>query len=278
MKRVSLNETISPLSRLRRRPVKLECASMESSILVKAFKLIEALADREDEAGLADLAQQATLAKPTAHRVLRALCEMGYVDRGETGQYRLGQNLVRIVLGRQHQRLLAAARPVVTRVNQLTQETVNLGVLQHGRVVYLYVLEGTHPLRRVATPHESHPFYCTALGRAIAAQLPETQREALVSATEVVPMTSNSVNTSAKLRQILQETQKHGYAFEDGETDIGVTCIAAPIFDGPEVVAGISVSMPTARLDAADRRETYAMIKDAAARISTTLQQQRGTK
>lgn len=251
---------------------------MESSILLKAFRLIEALADRDDEAGLADLAHQASLAKPTAHRVLRALCEMGYVDRGETGQYRLGQNLVRIVLGRQHQRLMTAARPVVTRVNQLTQETVNLGVLQHGRVVYLYVLEGTHPLRRVATPHESHPYYCTALGRAIASQLPPTQRDALLNSVEIVPMTPNGINSTAKLRQVLDQAKKQGVALEDGETDIGVTCIAAPIFDGAEVVAGISVSMPTARLDAADRQETFGMMKDAAARISATLQQQRGMK
>lgn len=245
---------------------------MESTVLMKAFRLIEALADQEAEAGLADLAAQAALAKPTAHRVLKSLCEMGYVDRVDSGQYRLGQRLMRIVLGRQHQRLLAAARPVVTRVHQLTQETVNLGVLQHGRVIYLHVLEGTHPLRRVATPHESHQYHCTALGRAIASQLPEDQREALLANTELVPMTPKGVTQLSKLKQFLEQSRKLGYAVENGETDIGVTCIAAPIFDGSEVVAGLSVSMPTARLNAADQQEIVGVVKDAAARITTALQ------
>jgi DNA-binding IclR family transcriptional regulator len=240
-------------------------------MVVKAFRLIEVLAGDDGGKSLAKLAQAANLTKPTAHRVLNVLSDMGYVDRVGPGVYRLGHRLLRIVLGRENERLIAAAKPVVSRLHELTGETVNFGVVQHGWVVYLVVIECTQPLRRVASPNESHPFYCTAIGRAIVAHYLPEQRERLLAGAKLERRTPHTVTRLDELKKILEKTRASGIAVEEGETDVGVTCMAAPVFDAGRVIAGLSVSVPTARLDASDRQELYRIVRDAAARLTDIL-------
>jgi len=240
-------------------------------MVVKAFRLIEVLAGDDGGQGLAKLAQGANLTKPTAHRILNVLSNIGYVDRVAPNVYRLGHRLLRIVLGRENERLISAAKPVVSRLHELTGETVNFGVVQHGWVVYLVVAESTQPLRRVATPNESHPFYCTAMGRAIVASYSQDERDHLLATAKLERRTPCTVIRIDELRRILDKTKVIGIAVEEGETDIGVTCIAAPVYDNGKTVAALSVSVPTARLDASGRQELYSIVRDAAARLTDIL-------
>ena len=240
---------------------------MESTVLVKAFRLLEAMAAERGDKSLAELAQLTHLTKPTAHRILRSLADLGYVDHSGGGIYRLGDRLLRIVLGRDQERLIAAARPILTDLRETTGETVNLGILQDRRVVYLLSVESSYPLRRVAGGHETHPFHCTALGRAIAAYLPAGQLERLLAA-DVERRTPHTVVDARALKKLLALTKTRGYAIEENETDPGVTCLGAPVFHEDRVVAAISVSAPSSRAMPDVRSEWARHVRDAAARLS----------
>ncbi len=145
---------------------------MESSSIVKAFSLVELLAELKGSGSLNQVALGTGMTKPSAHRILRCLVELGYVQHDSGGIYRLTPKLHWVALGRSDRRLASVADPLLRRLHQQTAETVNLGVLRRNRVVYITVLESSHPLRRVAEPHESDPIFSTALGRAIGAFCP----------------------------------------------------------------------------------------------------------
>jgi DNA-binding IclR family transcriptional regulator len=220
---------------------------MESTSLVKALGLLEALAGEPDGRSLAALATEVGLAKPTAHRILKTLTALGYLERTATGVYRQTPQMNRLISSEQHRHVLELAEPILRALHEKTRETVNLGVLRYDQIVYLQVLESTQPLRRVATKNSVDPFYSTALGRAIASHLPETQRTSLVNVARLKQRTTHTNIDRKSLVGILDQAASDGYAMEVDETDVGVTCIGAPILEQGIAIAAISLSVPTAR-------------------------------
>ncbi|WP_234698865.1 IclR family transcriptional regulator [Poriferisphaera corsica] len=179
--------------------------------------------------------------------------------------------LQRVITGKDDQRLMNCAEPLLWELHAETDETVNLGVLSEDRVIYLKVIESAQPLRRVAEVNSTDPFYNTALGRGIVSQLPMEEREAIVQRANLVPRTDKTVADKQRLREILDAARRDGFAYEQDESDMGVTCLGVPVFENNRVVAAMSVSVPTVRMD--DKR--YAIIvdllKSAATRLSDML-------
>lgn len=220
---------------------------MESTTLVKALALLEATATGPAGRSLAELATEVGLAKPTAHRILKTLTTLGYLEKTSAGIYRQTPSVKRLVSDDPTRLLLAVAEPHLLDLHERTLETVNLGVLRNDRVVYLRVLESPRPLRRVATPESVDPFHSTALGRAIAAFLPAPQRASLLQCARLEPTTSRTSTSRRALGAILDKVAREGYAVEVDETDVGVTCVGAPVLVGGVAAAAVSLSIPTAR-------------------------------
>jgi DNA-binding IclR family transcriptional regulator len=163
-----------------------------------------------------------------------------------------------------------AAGEQVRGLHVRTKETVNLGMLRHDRVIYLEVLECVLPLRRIAT-RTSDPFHTTALGRAIAAHLPREKRQRLLAKARMERRTPATIVDRRKLLEMLDRVVEQGHAIEIDETDVGVMCVAAPIFAGAEVAGAISVSIPTARVTTASRASLVKLVRRAAAAASSRL-------
>lgn len=220
---------------------------MECTTLVKAFNVLETMAVLGEESGLADIAEAAGLPKPTVHRVLSTLVELGYVDRLSLGVYRLTSRLRMITGDVRDYRLIEAADASLHALHQSTGETVNLGVLRQRQVVYLRVLQSNHPFRRIVHEDACDPYYCTALGRVIAANLPADRQQSLIKGTAFRKRTDHTVADVEELKDRLALARHRGCAIEENETDLGVICIAAPVFEDQSVVAAISISLPSAR-------------------------------
>lgn len=244
---------------------------MESSVLVKTFAILETLSAAKQAMTLAGVSEQCGLAKPTAHRVLNDLSTMGYVERVDTGMYRLSEKFFRLASGTGQEQLVIEAWPVLQDLHEETDETVNLGVLRRDRVVYLRVIESTHPLRRVVEPGSVDPFHSTALGRAIASQLPERSWERLLAHANVESRTEGTHTDRAEIQRLLIKARKDGYAVEIDENDIGVMCIGSPVFDNSGVIAAVSLSVPSARTDAERRKSLIEAVRLSAQRLTESL-------
>lgn len=244
---------------------------MESSAVVKAFALLEASASVPSGLALGDLAAIVGLNKPTAHRILKTLSALGYVEKSGFGQYRQTAQVRRLIGPAEDERLLTAAGPYLQRLHRDTQETINLGVLRSGRIVYLEVLESPQPLRRVATPNSVDPFFSTALGRAIVALLSTPQRDLLLASGPWQPRTASTLVDPEALRAELSRVARQGYALEKDQTDVGVTCIGVPILNSGSPIAAVSVSLPSARADSATETKLVEAVRATARKIERQL-------
>jgi len=237
---------------------------MESSVLVKAFALLEVLADAGDALALGEAALRARQSKPTARRVFQSLIALGYVSQDADGKYRLTGKLRQMGLGPADRWLVAAALPAVRKLHASLGETVNLGVLRQGRVWYLVVLESDHPLRRVAAVQESDPFFSTALGRAIVAFEDAPVRKFLLRQVPLERQTPATIVEPKAIEKVLVDTRKNGFAVESDQTDLGVTCVSAPILSQGRAIAAISISVPTARFNAHGQERLVSAVQKAA--------------
>ncbi|MFI4877073.1 MAG: IclR family transcriptional regulator [Blastopirellula sp. JB062] len=244
---------------------------MLTTSLGKAFHVLEVLAGADGDLPLADIVAELGYHKPTVHRLLQDLVELGYVSRIGKGKYQLTGKLRRLALGKLDDRLIEAADPFLRELHDQTGETVNLGVLRGISIRYLQVLESRHPFRLVVDANTKDPFYSTALGRALTSQLSMEDWDGLISHAKVKPRTPQTVVDLEKLREIHLRVKQDGYAIEQDQNDIGVTCIGAPICEKGEIVAAVSVSIPTARVDSNSQPKLIESVKRTAEAITARL-------
>ncbi|HWL07866.1 MAG TPA: IclR family transcriptional regulator [Planctomicrobium sp.] len=244
---------------------------MDTSSLGKAFHVLEVLANAEGEMPLVAIVNELGFHKPTVHRLLQELVKLGYVSRIGKGKYQITPKLRRLSLGRLDDRLTEVADQFLRELHDLTGETVNLGVLRGTNVRYLRTLESRHPFRRVVESTNTDPFYSTALGRALTSQLSDAEWNELIERTKLIGRTPHTVVDPEELKKIHHEAQNLKYTIERDQNDIGITCIGAPVFENDDLVAAISVSLPTARANLGSQSELIDAVRNTADKISQQL-------
>ena len=221
---------------------------MSIAVLDKAFSVLEVLARTGRELTLAEVAEEGRLPKPTLHRILRSLRDLGYVEQADRrGTYRLSGRLSSLREYARDGAVRTRALPIMTRLQREFDETVNLGMLEGIFVRYVHVMETSQALRWIVKPGARDHFNTTALGRAIVANLPDEQQERLV-----VKATSRRAERM-RLKQELAVTRERGCAIEEEETVAGVVCVAASLGWMGEPLAAISVAVPVHRFRPARR-------------------------
>src|SRR5690606_30796276 len=143
------------------------------SALQKAFQILEHMATVED-AGVAEISKSLKLAGPTVHRLLVSLTELGYVAKDQKSQrYSLSLRVLQLtgpLLNRLNVR--KCAQPHMDRLAAQWKETVNLGIRQEHRIIYVHTVRSVEPLRIEIPLGEQLDPHCCALSKAILAHLP----------------------------------------------------------------------------------------------------------
>jgi IclR family acetate operon transcriptional repressor len=235
-------------------------------VLTKTFRIIEELQAAPTPLSLKEISEQTSINKSTALRILAHLEIQGYVERDAHGGYRLAGLLLKLGTRSSFEvNLRDAAGPPLREVWRLTQETVNLGILDGLEVVYLDSLESPESFRLVASAGTRAMAYRTALGKAIMAHLPAEQADALINAFSYQPYTPKTVTSAAQLRKELARVRREGYAIDDEESVVGVRCLAVAVLNHEHrPIAGISISGPISRMSDARLAEFAAVIRTAA--------------
>jgi DNA-binding IclR family transcriptional regulator len=221
---------------------------MSIAVIDKTFSILEVLARTGRALTLAELAEENRLPKPTVHRILRSLRDLGYVEQAARGgTYELSARLATLREFGRDEAVREKVRPLMARLHTEFNETVNLGFLEGIYIRYGYVIETTQPLRWIVKPGARDQFHTTALGRVIVAHLPEEQQARLVAkACSTLPARGRKA-ARARLEKELAATRARGFASEDEETVVGVACVAVPLIGMGEPLAAVSVSVPVHR-------------------------------
>lgn len=246
-----------------------ERASGGVQSLERAFDLLEVLADAGGVLGLSDLAARSGLPMPTIHRLVRTLVKMGYLRQDASRRYTLGPRLIR--LGESAGRLLGSwARPYLAELMESTGETANLAVLESGEVVYVGQVPSRHSMRMFTEVGRRVQPHCTAVGKALLAQLPDDQAARAVGPGPLTAHTAYTVTEPAELLRQFADIREQGYAVDDQEQELGVRCIAVVVPGAPTATA-LSVSGPEGRIRAMDEKELVATAQEIASRLGAAL-------
>jgi IclR family KDG regulon transcriptional repressor len=242
-------------------------------VVSKVLRIFEILHGVPEGMHLRDIAKQAAINKSTAYRFLAHLESEGYVFRDDEGAYTIGLKLARLGSGIAfHATLRKISRPVLQNLAHITNESINLGALDGQEVLYLDVMESPHSFRLVSQVGTRRPLYCTGLGKAMLAYLPEEEREYLLASMNFERFTPHTLIKLPSIRKEMVNTIRRGYALDDEEAVLGSRCVAAPILDARgKVFASISVSGPITRMDRNKTQLFGSTVRDAGRSISRRL-------
>jgi IclR family acetate operon transcriptional repressor len=223
----------------------------EVAVLHKALDILEFLANGET-ATVLELCAATAITKPTAYRILATLERRSYVAKtGQVRRYALGPGLHGLTRSvRSTVDLIAAARPAMRALWDEFGETVNLGLLNNGRILYVDILESAAGLRTTVELGASDHAHSTALGKSILAGLDEAEALRALDGVELVRRTPRTIVDVGAFVQELAATRERGYAIDDEENEVGSRCVAAAIARGGGVplAAALSVSGPAMRM------------------------------
>lgn len=238
-------------------------------VLDRAISVLSVLSDGRPRT-LGELSEEVALNNSTTFRLLSTLASHNYVERdSQTSKYTLG--IACLELARSYQASNTLRRASLTELQALrdeTGETIHLAVLDHMEVVYLEKLHGLHAIGLMSSHVGGRALaYCTGLGKALLAFLePEEVREAFKNTT-FKRFTNTTIVELDQLMVELETIRQQGYAFDRGEHEMDVRCVAMPIFgaDG-QVTAAISIAGPANRMEPleTDQERIDGMLRTAA--------------
>lgn len=213
--------------------------------------ILDALADSPDGVTLTEVVDTTGLPKSSAFRYLSALEARHYVQRGhDAATYRLG-----LAFRPQHTRSIARlvelARPALERLRDKFDESTNLGLLDGTSVVHNVVCESSQMMRLAAHVGDRGFVHATALGKAMAATLPEDRVRSLIAVSGMPAFSRSTITELPELLAELEKVRSQGYAVDEQENQEGGRCIAVAIV-GLGFPAAVSISAPAARFAVKD--------------------------
>jgi IclR family acetate operon transcriptional repressor len=232
--------------------------------------LLSLLSQQPDAVALTWLAAQTGLNISTTHRILNDLAVAGWVERVETGQYRLGMRFLEMAQRvRQRLDVRTVALPVMRELHQLTGHTLNLSLRQQDHIVYIErvfnQLSGMQVVRAIGG---RAPLHLTSSGKLFLADHADTLIHQYAGRTQLAGQTPQSCTELSALLDEIQRVRQQGYAEDVEELERGVCCVAVPIRDDQGVVqAGLSISAPVIQ----NAHQWLAQLLEAGLRISHQL-------
>ncbi|MEI2416384.1 IclR family transcriptional regulator [Orrella sp. JC864] len=242
----------------------------------KCFHLLECLNQAQRPLTLTELAQMSGLEKSAVQRLTHTLRQLGYLrQHPQTRAYALSSRMLEFghtVLSTDPVREIA--QPHLEALNRATSETVNLMELEGLEIVYVLRYASVHPVSVNLHVGSRLPAFCTAAGRAIMAQLPAEQAEAILAGPRQA-MTEHTVTDAETLRKLMRQWRAQGYVINDQEAFIGDISVAAPVYNGRrEPVGAVNIAVPVPRWDAPRvKRELVAPLLRCAQAITRELSQ-----
>ncbi len=246
-----------------------------NSPIIRAARILAAVARGEDPVSLAALSQAVQLPKTTVYRLAGLLEQAGLIDKDPlTHRYAIAPGFDSLALTALRAAPIHRSRKVLLqRLSERLGETINLGTLSGGEVIYLERVESAWPLRMAFEPGSRVPIHCTAIGKLLLAFAPPRVREQLLAATPLRQYTRNTITTVERLLEQLRVIGERGYSEDDEEFLAGVCCLAVPVRNGAgKVIAGLAVSAPSARFPLERAREHLPDLKALAERMGAYLE------
>jgi IclR family transcriptional regulator, acetate operon repressor len=200
----------------------------------RVLAVLKELARYADGVGLEELTRAIGSPKPTVHRALVSLRRAGLAEQNAHGHYLLGDEFLRLAFAHheirpEHVRV----RPMLESLAARFGETAHYAVLDGREVVYRAKVDPTvGALRLTSTIGGRNPAHATGVGKLLLAYRLPTREDVAdwVGVEGLVRRTPHTRCTVEDLHRDLQEIRERGFATDDQESEIGINCVAVPVY------------------------------------------------
>lgn len=239
--------------------------------LAKALHVLECFTVQTPELGVTELAEMNGITKSNAHNILSTFQKSGYVEKLPNGKYTLGLQFLKFAyIINQHLGYPKAVYDLLLDTATRVGEIVYFGLPYGTEILYLYV---AHPIDRMRElPYrdmlgEHTPLYCTGIGKAILAAMPEKEWPQRIPA-EPHRYTASTIIDYGAIMDELWRTRRRGYSIDNCEREENVRCVGVPVYSSSgALVGGISISGPSQSMTDAKLLECSKILTDTALRM-----------
>ncbi|MEM7776341.1 MAG: IclR family transcriptional regulator [Pseudomonadota bacterium] len=242
--------------------------------LKRGLQILEVVGRSDEPAALSETARKLGLPRSTTYHIMQTLTELGYLlQDADSRTYKLGEKAFQLS-GRtmSTNRIAELSLPLLKEICIETGESAAIAALVDGRVTLIATHDADGPVRVVQDVGAHRPVHATALGKVLAAWLPEGKRSALLPTLRFESFTEKTIVQSKRFENELQRVLNAGVAYDNEEFIAGVRCVAAPVFgQGEEVLAALGLTGPRHRMPQQKMREFSPLVQRYAAKVSDRL-------
>jgi len=221
----------------------------------RALKILFLISQSEVPLRLTEIAKAVDLDKSTVYRLLLTLESFQLVQRGPNSKrYGPGPGIWKFSNSWSND-LNSISRPHMELLRRTSKETVSLVCPRGFERTVVDVLEVAHELSVVPMIGTMQPVYAGASGKVIMAYLSKEERDRIIQHTNLKPVTSAGITDPETFVASLEKVRKKGFAYTTSDVTVGVSALAAPIFDADGaltatvVVRGAEIRMPAKRME-----------------------------
>jgi IclR family pca regulon transcriptional regulator len=241
--------------------------------LAKGLAVLRAFSRETPAMTLTQLAQRTGLPPATARRCLRTFEELGYVTR--SGRSFLLRPKV-LEIGAAYLESIDIETLTRNHLEEMARESGDsaaLSVLDGTEIVYVARASVRTLMRLEAHVGSQFPAFATSMGRVLLAGLGHERLEAYFASARFPPLTTHTVVDPVRLRRLIAECRRQGYAVVEDELAYGVIALAVPVVDaGGRVVAALNTSSHTKKTTRTELlKSRLPLLRDISARISREL-------
>ncbi|MFM1653156.1 IclR family transcriptional regulator [Brevibacillus sp. B_LB10_24] len=224
-----------------------------SNSLIRGLEILKMFDAAHSTLSLAEIAAKMGVSRTVPFRFLYTLQNLGYLYQDEvTKRYQLTPKVMELGFAYLSTlQLPELARPYLEKLRDNTNASAHIGILDGTQVVYIARAATANNFSTLNVMIGSRlPAYATAIGKALLAFLPDQQLDELIASIDLQAYTSQTKTFVPELKSELELIRKNGYAISNGELEIGVCSVAAPIFDHTgQISAAVNVAAPINAFD-----------------------------
>jgi DNA-binding IclR family transcriptional regulator len=239
--------------------------------LGRAFAILEEVARHREGIGLAELSKLVGLHNSTTFHLARTMVSLGYLrQEKDSKRYRVGRPLFALAASALDEiEMVNVATPILEELSRETGESSHFAVRMGDAVVVIARTSGPGAFQLTDRVGVVRPAHCTALGKIILASLRPDQLTRFLDRVEMKPSTQKSITDVQVLLREIAEIRRTGRAFDDGEFNPEVRCVAVPVTDFTgQVIGALGISGPIWRLSNQALHNSAQIVQAAAHRLS----------
>ena len=239
--------------------------------LGRAFAILEEIARHREGVGLADLSKLVGLNNSTTFHLAKTMVSLGYIRREkDSKRYRVGRLLFALAASALDEiEMVNVATPALEDLSRETGESSHFAVRMGDAVVVIARTSGPGAFHLTDRVGVLRPAHCTALGKVILASLRQDQLERFLARVELKPSTAHTITESPVLLREIAEIRRSGIAYDDGEFNLEVRCVAVPVKDFTgQIIGALGISGPIWRLSNQVMQSRAKTVQAASNRLS----------